>query len=319
MTKEEENLDTDDDFASDAEEAAAEVRGLERHADGFYRLAAGWRNIALKTEYDGTNFSGWQRQADRIRTVQGTLEKALAKIMGHPITLYASSRTDGGVHSVGHISNFRTNNRIPADRIPLASLAHLPADIVIKKAYDVDGEFNARYHATSKTYSYYIWQSRQPAAVLGRYSYHVPVELDLELMQMAADDLIGYHDFSCFKAMGGQTKTSTREIFAASVEVVGNAGAASGDGLIFAGGEKGRLIRIIVTGSGFLYNMMRIIAGTLLYIGLGKIAADAIPGIIASGDRLQAGSTLPPQGLFLEEVLYDGFATNSLDKEKTDE
>ncbi len=315
----EEDFDIDDDIDSPEDNEAADVLGLERQPDGTYRLAPGWRNIAIKTEYDGTNFCGWQRQADHIRTVQGCLEKGLAKIMGHPITLYASSRTDGGVHATGHISNFRTNCPIPADRIPLASLAHLPADVVIKKAYVVDGEFNARYHATSKTYSYYIWQSSQPSAVLGRYSYHYPHELDLEKMQAAAADLIGYHDFSCFKAAGGQTKTSTREIFSASVEVAGHTSAVQERGLIFSGDERGRLIRIIVTGSGFLYNMMRIIAGTLLYIGQGKIAADAIPRIIASGDRLQAGSTLPPQGLFLEEVLYAGFAMNSHDKEKSDE
>lgn len=304
------DINSKEKLAADAQPPDPDGKGLERQPDGTYKLAHGWRNIALKTEYDGTRFSGWQRQAEGIRTVQGTLEKALENIMGHPITLYASSRTDAGVHALGHISNFRTCNRIPVERIPLALLAHLSTDLVVKSAVEVEGEFNSRYHATSKTYSYNIWQSRRPAAVLGHYSYHVPVAIDVEKMQTAVVDLLGYHDFNCFKAEGGQTKTSTREIYSARVEVVGSAGAGDGNGLVFAGGE-GRLIRIVVTGSGFLYNMMRIIAGTLLYIGLGKIAVDAIPGIIASGDRLQAGSTLPSQGLFLEEVLYDGIEMNS--------
>lgn len=301
MESEETNLSSDSEFAVEE----VDVRGLVRDESGQFVLAPGWRNIALKTEYDGTNFCGWQRQTDNIRTVQGTLERALEKIMGHPITLYASSRTDGGVHAVGHISNFRTNNPIPVDRIHLASLAHLPDDLVIKRAYRVDGEFNSRFHATKKTYSYYIWQADKPAAVLGRYSYHMHHELDLASMQRAASDLVGYYDFSAFKAAGGQTKTSTREIYDAKVETVGTAGL--NGGLVFGGSEPGRLLRVIVTGSGFLYNMMRIIAGTLLYIGLGKIEADAIPKILASGDRLQAGSTLPAHGLFLEEVTYDGF------------
>ncbi len=265
----------------------------------------GWRNIALITEYDGTKFAGWQRQAEPIRTVQGLLEKGLAKICGHKITLYASSRTDGGVHALGHVSNFKTNCSIPTERIPLAMPSVLADDVVVKRAIDVDKDFNARYHAKEKTYSYYIWEGRRPSAILGRYSYHSPVALDLDKMQRAVKDFIGYHDFLAFKAEGGQTKTSLRTIFDARIEVVGTTSEA-GSQLFLAGrSDRGRLLRIVVTGSGFLYNMVRIMAGTLYYIGQGKIDEDAIPKIIASRDRKHAGITLPPQGLILDEVGYD--------------
>lgn len=282
-----------------------EVRGLLRQEDGTFLLAPGWHNIALITEYDGSRFAGWQRQEAHIRTVQGVLEAALEKICGHPITLYASSRTDGGVHALGHVSNFRTDCRIPVDRIPLAAATKLPMDLVVKEAFEVDGAFNARYHAQSKTYSYYIWNARRPSAIYSRYSSHVPTYLNIGAMQAAAGGLIGVHDFSAFKAEGGQTKTTVREIFKAEVELIGEG---SGDRrhLLFptAHDSESRFIRITVTGSGFLYNMMRIIAGTLLYIGQGKIAADQIPVILASRDRLTAGKTMPPEGLILTEVDY---------------
>lgn len=279
--------------------------GLMKMDDGSYELLPGWRNIALITEFDGTRFSGWQTQEDSIRTVQGTLEKALGQICGHPVTLYSSSRTDAGVHALGHISNFRTNNRIPVERLPLAASTKLPDDLVVKHAMLAFDDFNARYHAKAKTYSYYIWNARRPSAILGRYSYHEPVMLDIDKMKLAASDLVGFHDFTSFKAAGGQTKTSGRELYRVAVEVV-EEGRQDGIGLGFANKDKnGRLIRVIVTGSGFLYNMMRIIAGTLLYIGLGKIGVDQIPSILAAQDREHAGKTLPPQGLVLDEVFYE--------------
>lgn len=287
-------------------------RGLQWMPDGKMDLREGWRNIALITEFDGSNFSGWQRQEDHIRTAQGTLEKALEAICGHPITLYSSSRTDAGVHALGHVSNFRTNSRIPVGRIPLAASSKLPDDLVVREAREAFGAFNARYHAKAKTYSYYIWNARRPSAILGRYSYHEPVPLDLTKMQEAAKDLLGFHDFTAFKAAGGQTKTSGRELYQVEVEEVDRQG---GLGLSsFNNREDGRLIRVIVTGSGFLYNMMRIIAGTLLYIGLGKIAVDQIPAILASQDREQAGKTLPAHGLILDEVFFE-----NLEKENVNE
>lgn len=280
-------------------------RGLLRMPDGSMILKDGWRNIALVTEFDGSRFAGWQRQEQHIRTVQGTLERALESICGHPITLYSSSRTDAGVHALGHVSNFRTDSRIPVDRIPLAASSKLPDDLVVKEARETFGEFNARYHAKAKTYSYYIWNARRPSAIMGRYSYHEPVPLDLEKMQTAAQDLIGFHDFTAFKAAGGQTKTSGRELYRVAVERVGGTGLGE-PGFAFANNrEDGQLIRVIVTGSGFLYNMMRIIAGTLLYIGLGKIGTDRIPYILASKDRETAGKTLPAHGLILDEVFFE--------------
>lgn len=244
------------------------------------------RNLAIKVEFDGTRYAGWQRQANAL-AVQERLEQALARALGHPVTLTGCSRTDAGVHARGHVSNFLTTNPIPADKLPLAVLSQLPHDIVLLDACEVPANFNARYAAVAKTYSYHIWNDRRPTAIHSRFTTHIPQALDVKAMAEAARHLVGRHDFMSFMAAGSTAKTTVREIYSASVTA--------------AGPE----VTILVEGNGFLYNMMRIISGTLVYVGMGKFAPADLPAIIQACNRKAAGKTLPPGGLFLERVTFD--------------
>lgn len=286
------------------------------------------RNLALLLAYDGSDFSGWQKQANSP-TIQGSVETALTKVCGHPVTLYGCSRTDAGVHAQGHVSNFFTNCRIPANKLPLALDAHLPKAIVCQAAADVDPRFNARFQALGKTYTYTILNRRRADPQWIRYAYHEPRPLDLEMMAAACINLVGEHDFSAFQAMGSPPTNGTRRrlyavelqqmergVFAsihnakdysikegrwnALVERTGD----SAKRLIRASSEGEGLLRIVVHGSGFLYNMMRIIAGSLLYVGLGKISPDQLTTALISGDRRMTGKTLTAQGLCLDTVDY---------------
>ncbi|NJP40818.1 tRNA pseudouridine(38-40) synthase TruA [Oscillospiraceae bacterium HV4-5-C5C] len=262
------------------------------------------RQIVLCIAYTGTFYAGWQRQSNAI-TVQGTLEQALSQLLQEPVRVTGCSRTDAGVHARRHYSHFFTRSTLPADRLPYAISPFLPKDIVVLKAWDADGSFHARMQAQSKIYSYLIWNSSRPDPFWQQRSAFVPGLLDLSLMQQAARDLVGVHEFDSFCAAGSTAKTTSREILACSVDCpptahdlppgFENAGLAA---------DYGRLLRFVVHGSGFLYNMVRIMAGTLLYIGSGKLAPDSIPAIIAAKDRKRAGKTMPPQGLTLEYVRY---------------
>lgn len=287
------------------------------------------RNIALRVAYDGTAFSGWQKQA-RDPSIQGSLEQALTKICKHPITLYGCSRTDAGVHAQGHVSNFFTDCRIPCEKLPLALDAHLPSAIRCLEAVEVATDFNARFMAKGKQYSYYILNSRRADPRFGRYAYHEGRALDLAAMSDAADLLVGEHDYSAFQAMGSPSASGTkRRVYSirilqmqpspfvqqssaqdyrlldspwdptermrqSAVDIWPLSGSADGLGLL----------RIVVHGSGFLYNMMRIIAGSLLYVGLGKIPLEQITEALASGDRTRTGKTLDAKGLCLDRVDY---------------
>ncbi|HHX37231.1 MAG TPA: tRNA pseudouridine(38-40) synthase TruA [Clostridiaceae bacterium] len=244
------------------------------------------RNIALLVEFDGTEYAGWQRQKN-VLAVQEVLERAVKKIMKHDVTLTGCSRTDAGVHAAGHVSNFKTSNPIPTDKIPIALATALPDDVAVLDATEVPTEFNARYAARGKRYAYQIWNHPRPSALRTRFTLHESRELDVAAMEKAAAYFVGKHDFKAFMATGSSAKTTVREIFTATVK------------------QDGYLIRIVVEGGGFLYNMMRIISGTLLYVGLGKIETDAVPSIIAAGRRQTAGKTLPAKGLCLERVWFD--------------
>lgn len=244
------------------------------------------RKIALVVEYDGTCYAGWQRQENAI-AVQNVLEDALKAFFEEDIILWGSSRTDSGVHARNHVSHFMTSSTIPAERIPFALLAYLPDDIAIKYAAEVDEHFHARFSAIGKQYSYYIWNDVYRSALLHRYSYHEARALDLIAMQEACSYFIGEKDFKAFQASGSEQLQTVREIYSLSIDF-----------------EREGLLAMKINGNAFLYNMVRIIAGTLLYVGLGKIKARAIPGIIASLDRRKAGITLPANGLFLDKVSY---------------
>ncbi len=244
------------------------------------------RNIMLKLEYDGANYHGWQRQ-NNVVTIQEKLEDALEKLTNEDIIVNGCSRTDTGVHAFGFACNFYTDSSIPIDKFPYALKSVLPDDIVALDCQEVSQDFHARYWAKGKKYQYRIVNKPFASALKRNYSYHCSYELDIELMKRAAPFFIGAHDFRTFMASGSLVKDTIRTIYDLTVE------------------QYDDEILIEVIGNGFLYNMVRIIVGTLLYVGCGKIDVDEIPAIIKSGDRTEAGVTVPPQGLYLVEVFYE--------------
>lgn len=243
------------------------------------------RNIKLIIEYDGKGFNGWQKQPEKLN-IQGEIEQAIEEITGEKVDLTASGRTDAGVHSLGQTANFKTNSKIPIEKFAKAINSRLKKSIVIKSAEEVDENFHSRYSVKSKTYRYIINNSENGTAIYRGLEYHVPMKLEYEKMNEAIKYFIGEHDFKAFKASGTSSKSSVRKILAGSVRK-----------------EEERII-IEVTGTGFLYNMVRIISGTLLDVGLGKTKPEEISEIINSKDRTKAGKTLPAHGLYLLQVNY---------------
>ena len=243
------------------------------------------RNIKLIIEYDGKGFNGWQKQPDRLN-IQGEIEKAISEITGEKIDLIASGRTDRGVHSLGQTANFKTNSNIPIEKIPIAINSKLKKSIIIQDAEEVSEKFHSRYSVKSKTYRYTINNSKYGSAIYRNIEFHFSQKLDVEKMNEAIKYFEGEHDFKAFKASGTSSKSSVRTIY--------KAGVFKEDDRIF----------IELTGNGFLYNMVRIIAGTILEVGLGKITPQEIIDIIESKDRAKAGKTLPANGLCLMKVEY---------------
>ena len=246
------------------------------------------RNIRLTIEYDGKDFNGWQKQPKKLN-IQGEIERAICDLTGEEeINLIASGRTDAGVHALGQVANFKTENEsIPIDKWALALNTKLKRSVRVLKAEEVDERFHSRYTCKKKTYRFVINNNVCESAIYRNFEYHFPVKLNVEDMKKAVKYFEGEHDFKAFKASGTSSKSSVRTIYSANVIEA----------------ENGR-IHIELTGNGFLYNMVRIIAGTLVDVGIGKISAEDIPEIIKSGDRMKAGKTLPPSGLFLIKVEY---------------
>lgn len=231
------------------------------------------------------NSTGWQKQPNKLN-IQGTIEKVIESIVGHEVNLTASGRTDAGVHSLGQVANFKTDSKIPIEKFAIAINSRLKKSIVIKNAEEVDENFHSRLNCRQKTYRYVINNSLQGTAIYRNLEYHISNKLDVEKMQEAAKYFEGEHDFKAFKASGTSSKNSVRKIYTAEVY------------------KKGERLFIELTGSGFLYNMVRIISGTLVEVGMGKIEPTAIPEIIASQKRENAGKTLPAYGLYLVKVEY---------------
>ena len=245
------------------------------------------RNIKLTIEYDGKDFNGWQAQPNKLN-IQGTIEKAIEEITGEEVDLTASGRTDRGVHALGQVANFKTNSNIPVEKIPIALNTKLKKSIRILSAEEVDEKFHSRLTCKKKTYRYIINNSEYGTAIYRNLETHIPMKLDLEKMQEAVKYFEGEHDFKSFKASGTSSKSSVRTIYKADVIQIPN-----------------NRIYIELTGNGFLYNMVRIIAGTLVEVGIGKIEPKKIKEIIKSEKRENAGKTLPPQGLYLIKVEYE--------------
>ena len=262
------------------------------------------KSYLLTVAYDGTNYAGWQRQ-DNAVTVQERIEDALEVLLNRQVRVTAAGRTDAGVHALGQRIVFREDDlKVPLDKLPMVLNGLLPTDISVSFAESVREDFNPRFDAISKTYNYRIYSASCPNPLLGRYSAFVPGEMDILAMNDAADHFIGRHDYAAFCATGSSVKTTVREIY--SLEV----GTANPPDLFQRCtnqpkiSQTDNLIDITVTGNAFLYNMVRIIAGTLMYVGIGKIKSREISNIILSKDRKKAGKTMPPQGLTLLGVSY---------------
>ena len=229
--------------------------------------------------------NGWQKQPGRLN-IQGEIEKAIEELTNEKVELIASGRTDSGVHSLGQVANFKTNSNLEIEKIPYAINSKLKKSIRIKKAEEVDEKFHARYNCKKKRYRYTINNSEQGREIYIKLEYNVPKKLNISKMKNAIKYIEGEHDFSSFKSSGTSSKSSVRVIYKA--EII----------------EDGEKIYIELTGNGFLYNMVRIIAGTLVEVGLRKIEPEEIKNIIEKKERILAGKTLPAHGLCLMEVQY---------------
>ena len=247
----------------------------------------GMKRFLLTVEYDGTDYCGWQRQINGP-SVQQELEEALSRLTGETVPVTGSSRTDAGVHAVGLCAHFDSATRIPAEKIAFALNTMLPPDVRIRESRPAPEGFHARYGACGKVYRYSFYNSRHDCAIGRQYAAHVPVPLDEKLMDEEAQALLGTHDFAAFAASGSVVKSTVRTIYRVQVRRSGDA------------------VTLYVLGDGFLYNMVRIIAGTLMEVGAGKRAPGAIRTAIETGDRLSLGQTAPAKGLTLMRVLYGG-------------
>ncbi|MDD3930668.1 MAG: tRNA pseudouridine(38-40) synthase TruA [Eubacteriales bacterium] len=244
------------------------------------------RRFALLTEYDGSQFFGWQKQAHH-RTVEHELQKVLTRLVQDPgIVVYGCSRTDTGVHAKGHVSHFSAQTSIPVNRLPMALNSLLPADICVRDAAIVSPGFHARYDVIGKRYRYQIWNHPIRPAISRREMAHVPGPFSVQRVIEALPLLVGRKDFRAFCDTGGSYHSTIRTIQRIRLT------------------SSGSLLRIDVQGDGFLYHMVRIIAGTLVAVGQRKIEPAAVESIIQTGDRRLAGKTMPAQGLCLEDVFY---------------
>ncbi|WP_422448589.1 tRNA pseudouridine(38-40) synthase TruA [Thermoanaerobacterium sp. DL9XJH110] len=242
-------------------------------------------NVRILLEYDGTNYHGWQRQKN-APSVQEVLERAISAVTGEKIRVIGAGRTDAGVHALGQVANFRTDTRIPVEKLPYAINSRLPEDIAVKGAEIVPDDFHARFSARGKVYTYTIYNAPFPSPLFRNYSYFFPLSLDIEAMQEAAAHFVGEHDFKAFRATGSPVKSTVRRVRRFEIR------------------KDRNLITMEVEADGFLYNMVRIMAGTLLEVGLHKMEPYEIASVLESGDRTRAGRTLPPQGLCLVKVVY---------------
>lgn len=243
------------------------------------------KNIKLILEYDGTKYSGWQKQKNSA-TVQETIEKAIEAITKEAVELIGCSRTDSGVHAKGYTANFFTDSKIPVERFYIAINAKLPQDIVILSSEEVNEDFHARFNCVGKTYCYSILNRATYPAMYRNYVTHVPKKLSVDEMKKASKSFIGTHDFNAFRNLGTEVASTVRTIQKIEIE------------------KNENIINILVTGDGFLYNMVRIIAGTLIEVGLGQKKAEQIKEILESKDRNKAGKTAPARGLSLDNVYY---------------
>ena len=271
------------------------------------------KNVLLTIKYDGTPFCGWQRQPN-VATVQGEVERVLSILCAQPVEINGTSRTDGGVHAYGQQASFSGDFAIPVENIKRAANNLLDPAVEITEVMEVPEEFHARFDSKGKTYEYVIMNSRDRDPFMRNYCYFVDKQLDIEKMKRALKYIEGTHDFQCFQAAGGELReTTVRTIFQLGLAVENVPGQDSQymktrvPGATLCEDERWfepKKLTVSVTGDGFLYNMVRIIVGTLVDVGLGRIDPEQLPEIIEGKDRTKAGHTAPPQGLYLKEIYF---------------
>jgi len=245
------------------------------------------RNFKITLAYDGTRYSGWQKQGNTPNTIQGKLEKVLSAMFGQPVEVQGSGRTDAGVHAAAQVANFKMDTKVSAEEICRYLRNYLPQDIGVLQVEEVDGRFHARISAKRKTYRYRVWNSDIPNVFEKKYLYICPEQLDVAAMQACIPYFLGEHDFRAFCSNPDFKKSSVRTIYEIQLE------------------QLGHELRLTVTGNGFLYNMVRLIMGTMLEVGRGNRKPEDIPEILASGARYQAGPMAPACGLCMMEVNYE--------------
>ena len=244
------------------------------------------RNYCLVLRYDGTRYRGWQKQGNTDRTIQSKLETLLSRLLDQPVEVAGSGRTDAGVHALAQTASFRAETDLSCDELLAALRRYLPEDIGAVSLREAEPRFHARLSAREKTYVYRVWNSGEPCVFERKYVYVFPGTLDLDAMRSAGVRLCGRHDFSAFSTGKKGGKSAVRTLSAINVE------------------RTGEELRLTFTGDGFLYNMARILAGTLLEVGRGDRTPESVEETLRSGDRAKAGFTAPAQGLFLREVRY---------------
>ena len=241
----------------------------------------------LTLSYDGSRYNGWQKQGNTPNTIQEKLETLLSRLIGEPIEANGSGRTDAGVHATGQVVSFRTTAKQDPQQLLRDIRRYLPDDIGAMALTEAEPRFHARLNAVGKTYVYRVWVGDTPNVFERKYLYNIPDIPNLARMQQAAQLLTGTHDFMSFCANKRMKKSTVRTV--ESIEIL----------------QLGHELRFVVSGDGFLYNMVRILVGTLLEVGLGKRAPDSMPALLEAKDRSLAGYLVPPHGLRLEEVYYE--------------
>jgi len=245
------------------------------------------KNIALRIMYDGSGYHGWQVQKDES-TVAGTLESVLSGLCEHSVKVHGCGRTDAGVHAEIYCANFKTTSNIPVDRLPFAVNSLLPADISVQNAMIVPDDFDANLSCVKKEYTYRIFNSRIRNPFYSKRAYFYPQKLNFEAMKEASLHFTGTHDFAAVRSVGTETKTTVRTVFWYELEQVND------------------FVEFRACADGFLYNMARAMVGTLLYVSEGKISPDELPGLLEQKDRRLTGPTVPPDGLYLTRIWYEG-------------
>jgi len=245
------------------------------------------QNIAARLMFDGARYHGWQVQKTEA-TVAGTLEAALSRICGHSVKVNGCGRTDAGVHAERYCFNFRTSSSIPPDRLPLAVNSLLPSDIAVQQAIYAPDDFDANLSCIKKEYTYRIFNSRIHDPFYAYRAYFYPQKLDVGTMRKAAKHFVGTHDFAAVRSVGTATRTTVRTVHWYEIFQLGN------------------IIELRVCADGFLYNMARAMAGTLIYVSEGKISPDDLPCLLERKDRRHTGPTVPAGGLYMTGIWYDG-------------